>query len=137
MEKSMRNVLIATCAALAISTAAHAQTATTTSASNQVYITARPTDVLSSNLKGLNVYNSAKEKVGDIEDIVMSSGQISGYILSVGGFLGMGEHYVVVSPSALKINYSENDKKWSAMMETTKDALKAAPQFKYEGRWAK
>ena len=81
--------------------------------------------------------NSAKENIGEIEDVVMSNGQVSGYILSVGGFLGMGDHYVVVSPAALKVTYNESDKKWSAMMETTKDALKAAPAFKYEGRWSK
>ncbi|MEP9372353.1 PRC-barrel domain containing protein, partial [Mesorhizobium sp. KR1-2] len=54
---------------------------------------------------------------------------------SVGGFLGMGEHYVVVSPSALKIFYLENDKKWTATMNATKEELKSAPEFKYEGRW--
>ena len=53
----------------------------------------------------------------------------------MGGFLGIGERYVVVAPSAVKVVYSENDKKWSATMDTTKDALKAAPEFKYEGRW--
>jgi hypothetical protein len=37
----------------------------------------------------------------------------------------------------VKINYSESDKKWSATMAATKDELKAAPEFKYEGRWAK
>ncbi len=58
-------------------------------------------------------------------------------ILSVGGFLGIGERYVVVTSAAVKIVYSENDKKWSATMDTTKDALKAAPEFKYEGRWSK
>ncbi|OYY26724.1 MAG: photosystem reaction center subunit H, partial [Azorhizobium sp. 35-67-15] len=51
------------------------------------------------------------------------------------GFLGMGERYVIVRPNAVQIAYSEADKKWSAMMNATKDQLKAAPEFKYEGRW--
>ena len=133
----MRSAVIAIVSATILSTSAYAQTATSTTAVKEVYVSAKPTDVLSSNLIGLNVHNGAKDKIGEIKDIVMSNGQLAGYIVSVGGFLGIGERYVVVSPAALKVNYAENDKKWSAMMETTKDALKAAPEFKYEGRWAK
>lgn len=114
---------------------AYAQTATT--ATREVYIKAQPTDVLSSNLIGLDVQNTAKDNVGEIKDLVVSNGELSGIILSVGGFLGLGERYVVVTPAAVKVAYSENDKKWSATMDTTKDALKAAPEFKYEGRWSK
>jgi hypothetical protein len=52
-------------------------------------------------------------------------------ILSVGGFLGMGEHYVAVSPSSVNVRYDSKNDKWLASMNTTKDALKAAPEFKY------
>lgn len=131
----MRSMIIALASAAVLSTSAYAQTATSTMAVKDVYVTAKPTDVLSSNLKDVNVTNTANEKIGEIQDVVMSNGQVSGYILSVGGFLGMGEHYVVVSPAALKVTYNENDKKWLATMDATKDQLKAAPQFKYEGRW--
>lgn len=93
--------------------------------------------VLSYNLIGLNVTDAQNNTVGEIKDLAINHDKLVGYIVSVGGFLGMGEHYVIVSPAALKVTYNENDKKWSAMMETTKDALKAAPQFKYEGRWSK
>lgn len=133
----MRNMIIAIASAAVLSTAAYAQTATTSTAVKEVYVTAKPTDVLTSNLIDLNVTNSANEKIGEIKDVVMGNGQVAGYILSAGGFLGIGEHYVVVSPAAVKVTYNETDKKWSAMMETTKDALKAAPQFKYEGRWSR
>lgn len=134
----MRNIISALAVVSSIYgiTAVQAQTATT--ATREVYVKAQPTDVLSSNLIGLNVYNGAKENVGEIKDLVVSNGgQLSGIIVSVGGFLGIGERYVVVAPSALKVTYSENDKKWTATMDTTKDALKAAPEFKYEGRWSK
>lgn len=109
-------------------------TATTT----ETYVAAKPTDVLARSLIGLNITNPNRDTIGEIEDLLISSdGKFSGYIVSVGGFLGMGQRYVVVSPSALRVNYSENDKKWSAVMEATKDNLKAAPEFKYEGKWAK
>ena len=49
-----------------------------------------PSDAaLSYNLVGLNVYNSAEENVGEIKDIVIASNKLDGYILSVGGFLGL------------------------------------------------
>lgn len=133
----MRKLLVAIAVATTMTgaTALHAQTATT--ATREVYVKAQPTDVLSSNLVGLDVQNNAKENIGEIKDLVVSNGNLSGLILSVGGFLGIGERYVIVTPAAVKVVYSENDKKWSATMDTTKDALKAAPEFKYEGRWSK
>lgn len=133
----MRNMLVALAVVTTFAGAAtlHAQTATTST--REVYVKALPTDVLSSNLIGLNVHNNAKETVGEIKDLVVSGGNLSGLIVSVGGFLGIGERYVVVTPSAVNVVYSENDKKWTATMDTTKDALKAAPEFKYEGRWSK
>ncbi|MFG1463142.1 PRC-barrel domain-containing protein [Xanthobacter sp. DSM 24535] len=102
---------------------------------SDTFVTAKPTDVLSYNLIGLNVVNGQNETVDEIKDLMLSQGDLAGYIISVGGFLGMGERYVVVRPSAVKIAYSEKDKKWSAMMNTTKDQLKGAPEFKYDGRW--
>ncbi len=133
----MRKMLVALAVATSFTgaTSLHAQTAATST--REVYVKALPTDVLSSNLIGLNVQNNAKETVGEIKDLVVSGGNLSGLILSVGGFLGIGERYVVVTPSAVTVVYSENDKKWTATMDTTKDALKAAPEFKYEGRWSK
>jgi hypothetical protein len=133
----MRNMLVALAVATFFTgaTSPHAQTATTST--REVYVKALPTDVLSSNLIGLNVQNNAKETVGEIKDLVVSGSNLSGLVLSVGGFLGIGERYVVVTPSAVTVVYSENDKKWTATMDSTKDALKAAPEFKYEGRWSK
>lgn len=140
----MQKVLIALGVVSLLSGPALAQTAKSTATqtdatttTTETFVTAQPTDVLSSNLVGLNVTNAGKEEIGEIKDVVISNAQLAGYIVSVGGFLGMGEHYVLVSPSAVKVNYSENDKKWTAAMDATKDQLKAAPEFKYEGRWAK
>lgn len=133
----MRSLLVAIAIAASISGGSIANSQTSTTAVREIYIRAQPTDVLSSNLIGLDVHNNAKENVGEIRDLVVSNGSLSGLILSVGGFLGIGERYVVVTPAAVKVVYSETEKKWSATMDTTKDALKAAPEFKYEGRWSK
>lgn len=88
-------------------------------------------EMFSSKLKGLNVYNQKDESVGEITDIAIKNNAIDALILSVGGFLGMGEHYVAVSPSSVSVRHDAKNDKWLASMNTTKEALKAAPEFKY------
>ena len=88
-------------------------------------------EMFSSKLKGLSVTNQKDETVGEITDIAIKNHEIDALILSVGGFLGMGEHYVAVSPSSVNVRYDQKNDKWLASMNTTKDALKAAPEFKY------
>ena len=87
--------------------------------------------MFSSKLKGLNVYNQKDESVGEITDLAIKGNQIDALILSVGGFLGMGEHYVAVSPASVNVKHDAKNDKWVATMNTTKEALKAAPEFKY------
>ena len=56
-----------------------------------------------SELVGVNVYNDANEKIGDINDVILDkAGKVENVILGVGGFLGMGEHYVAVGNDKLK-----------------------------------
>jgi sporulation protein YlmC with PRC-barrel domain len=56
-----------------------------------------------SKLVGINVYNEANEKIGDINDVILDkSGRVENVVLGVGGFLGMGEHYVAVAYDKLK-----------------------------------
>ena len=56
-----------------------------------------------SQLKGLNVYNDKNEKLGDINEILVDkSGKVTGVVIGVGGFLGMGEHDIMVEMSKLK-----------------------------------
>ena len=88
-------------------------------------------EMFSSKLKGLNITNQANETVGEITDLAFKNDKIAAMILSVGGFLGMGERYVAVSPASVNVKYDEKNSKWVATMNTTKDALKAAPEFKY------
>jgi PRC-barrel domain len=88
-------------------------------------------EMFSSKLKGLTIQNQKDESVGEITDLAIKDHQLDALILSVGGFLGMGEHYVAVSPSSVNVRYDAKDNKWLATMNTTKEALKAAPEFKY------
>jgi hypothetical protein len=100
------------------------------------FVSVANNDDLSSTVVGLDVYNNAKQDIGQIKDIAMGQqGRTQAYILSVGGFLGMGQHYVAVNPSNIQVSYNSSDKKWHATMNATADQLKAAPEFKYDGRW--
>ena len=56
-----------------------------------------------SKLIGLNVYNDANEKLGDVNELILDKdGKINAVVIGVGGFLGMGEHDIAVSMDKLK-----------------------------------
>lgn len=99
------------------------------------FVTLSDQTKLSSEATGLSVYNGDKADIGTIKDVAYDMNGVKAYIVSVGGFLGIGDHYVAVSPAALNVMYDTSDKKWHATMSATKDELKAAPEFKYTGRW--
>ena len=96
-------------------------------------------------MSGVNVYNEANDKVGEISDVIIDSkGQVRGVVVEAGGFLGMGTHYVLVSMNSLKFankagktttgQTSDNKREWfpdRAVLNVTKDQLKAMPEFKY------
>ena len=127
-----RIILIAASAAL-LASPAFAQDSKTTGAApaEAKFSTVSKDEMFSSKLKGLNVYNQKDESIREITDLAIKNHEIDALILSVGGFLGMGEHYVAVSPSSVNVHYDSKNDKWLASMNTTKDALKAAPEFKY------
>ena len=84
-----------------------------------------------------NVYDPGDNKIGEIMDVLVDrEGKITALIVGVGGFLGMGEKDVAVPFQALHQTTKNN--KVYLVMNTTKDALKSAPGFKYDrsaARW--
>ena len=99
--------------------------------SSAMFTTIPAQEDLTSKVVGLSVYNSANQNIGKIKDIAFDMNGVEAYIVAVGGFLGMGDHYVAVKPSAIDINYDANSKKWHAAMNTDANQLKAAPEYKY------
>lgn len=76
---------------------------------------------------GSTVYNDANDSIGTIDDILITRDGKEPYaVLSVGGFLGMGNKLVVVRYDALKFG---KDK--VVLPGGTKDGLKGLPEFKY------
>lgn len=99
------------------------------------YVTPLETDFVASSLIGANVYNIENENIGEVKDIILRENNIAGFVVAVGGFLGMGESYVVVSPETIQMTNDYGQ--WKLITNATKNSLKEAPTFKYEGRWSR
>jgi len=100
--------------------------------STGMFATLPNNDELSSKIVGTDVYNKDNKDIGTIKDIAINSnGEVRGYIVSVGGFLGIGDHYVAVRPSAITLSYKASDNKWHAKMDANATQLKNAPEYKY------
>jgi sporulation protein YlmC with PRC-barrel domain len=108
-RKQWRNIMISKCLAIAflaiasMTGAAAAQTTTNQAASTTSATTHKEGEWRASKLAGVDVYNEANEKIGDIHDVILDrSGKVANVILGVGGVLGLGEHYVAVAFDKLK-----------------------------------
>jgi hypothetical protein len=75
------------------------------------FIQVQSGDMLTSNIVGLDIYNSQNDDIGKVT------------------------RYVAVNPDALMVSYDAQNKVWKATMNATKDQLKSAPEFKYGGQW--
>jgi PRC-barrel domain len=78
-------------------------------------------------IMGATVYNDAGEDIGELEDMIITTeGTVPYAVVSVGGFLGMDAHHVVVPASAFELT----DKKLT-LNGATKDSLKILPNFEF------
>ena len=69
------------------------------------FINAQSTDQwLSSKFIGVDVVGPDNEKIGDVTDILFEkNGNVVGYIVGVGGFLGIGAKNVALAPSSFQV----------------------------------
>jgi hypothetical protein len=103
-----------------------------------------------SKLVGVDVYGPNDEKVGDINDVLIShDGQVAAVVIGVGGFLGIGEKNVALPYASLQWSDQPRTGRSSTGAGTTanttthreypdhatlamsKDDLKNAPDFKW------
>jgi hypothetical protein len=95
------------------------------------YVEIKDTDLVTSKLVGVEIYNKQNEDIGTISDIVIGNGKsVIGIVASVGGFLGLGSSYVVLDPASVALN--EENGSWKAYVDTNKDALSKAPKLDYD-----
>jgi hypothetical protein len=79
---------------------------------------------------GQPVYNEKNEKIGTIDDIIVSPTKSVSYaIVGVGGFLGVGKHDVAIPVS----QFTETEGNL-VLAGGSRDAIKAMPPFEYPSR---
>ncbi len=94
--------------------------------------TQKPDQWLASKFKGTDVIGADNEKIGDVSDILFDkTGKIEAFIVSVGGFLGMGAKDVALAPAAFQVVAGDKSKNESDKLKLsmTKDQLKQAANF--------
>ena len=105
-----KHMTVALIGSALLATAAVAQTPNATT-NNQMNAPAATTssdasyhgDWRASKVIGLSVYNDFNDKLGSISELLFDkSGNIKAAVIGVGGFLGVGQHDVVVDFSKLK-----------------------------------
>ncbi len=138
----MKKLIIASLAGVVLSTgAAFAQapqmpaTGAAQATKPVTYYTQRTEDHRVSRIIGANVRNNQNDSVGEVEDLIMDrQGNVKAAIISVGGFLGIGERWVAVNYDSL--NMMQDGSAWRVVLNATRDQMKTAPEFKYENTWA-
>jgi hypothetical protein len=81
-------------------------------------------------LIGQTVYAPDKAKVGSISDLLLSKDgkSVEGFVIGVGGFLGMGEKKVALKMDKLKMTSSPDGLQLA--LDMSKEELSKAPAFK-------
>ena len=80
-----------------------------------------------SKLMHADVYNDSNQKIGKIDDFIVSpDGKLSVAVVDVGGFLGLAAHRV-----AIPVEQFGKVAPKVVLKGATKEALKALPEFKY------
>jgi len=78
-------------------------------------------------LLGKSVYNDAGQKVGKVEDLIVSPDKnVSYVIVGAGGFVGIGRHDV-----AIPVGQIQNKAGKLVLPGATKDTIKSLPEFSY------
>ena len=78
-------------------------------------------------LMGKTVYNDAGQKVGNVDDLIISPDRNVSYIIvGAGGFVGIGRHDVAIPVIQIKDQAGK-----LVMTGATKDTVKSMPEFTY------
>ncbi len=87
--------------------------------------------ILASSMIGTSVYAPNDEVIGDINDIIVNTdGTVQGVVIGVGGFLGLGEKDVAVTMKSLTLTPERDGSAPRLVLNSTKEELEAAPEFK-------
>jgi sporulation protein YlmC with PRC-barrel domain len=111
-------------------------------------VTQEDNTILAKDLIGATVYAPDKTKIGSISDLILSKDgkSVQGFLIGVGGFLGIGEKSVAIDMSAFQVvpastgsttgaggaaSGSDDPTNVKLKVSWTKEQLKNAPDFQY------
>lgn len=83
-----------------------------------------------SKLIGIDVVNDQNERIGTIDDIIIGRDRVLFAVLQVGGFLGLGGHFVAVPYQTLVLDHPDGK---IVLPGATRDELRKLPEFRYSG----
>jgi hypothetical protein len=127
MNRKMLLLSAALLFSAALGTAAFSQGVPQTMALMKVDTASLATGYRTSKVVGSSVVNESGDTIGTIDDLIVTpADKVPFAVLSIGGFLGLGTTYVVISYSQLEVQ----DKRM-LLRGATKDTLKALPVFHY------
>lgn len=80
-------------------------------------------------LTGARILDDKGADLGEVSDIVLGDGdKVTGIVTDIGGFLGIGEHSVLLNPDQVEI-YTNADGEVRVHLHLTEDELKALPAY--------
>lgn len=89
------------------------------------------TQLIAEDLMGIPVVGSGDEEIGKVEDLIFDEQEkITGVVVGVGGFLGIGKKEVGLDWDQAKLEEDPDSGKKKVVVSLTKADLEAAPDFK-------
>jgi sporulation protein YlmC with PRC-barrel domain len=105
-------------------------TSTSNASAPQTVASQKPDQWLASKFQGTDVLGTDDKKIGDVSDILFDKeGKIDAYVISVGGFLGVGSKEVALAPSSFTVVKDSNGGYDKLKLSMSVDELKSASNF--------
>jgi sporulation protein YlmC with PRC-barrel domain len=127
MKRTVALLAAAAIATIGVSAPAFSQGSQQTVSLMRVDVKPLASGFRTTKIVGGEVVNEADEKIGRIDDLIVTENErVPFAIVSVGGFLGVGNKLIAVPFDAIEMG-----EKKMVLRGANKDALKSLPEFKY------
>jgi sporulation protein YlmC with PRC-barrel domain len=95
-----------------------------------IVMSQKPDQWLASSFKGTDVVGDDGKKIGEVSDILFDkTGKIEAYVVSMGGFLGMGAKEVAIAPSSFTVEPGSHGESDKLKLSMNQNELKQAQSF--------
>ena len=103
---------------------------TAASAGQQVISSQTPDQMLASKFNGTDVVGADDTKIGDVSDVLFDKdGKVLAYVVSIGGFLGIGSKDVALAPSAFELMKGSQGASDKLKISMSQEQLKQMASF--------